>query len=63
MMMVVMATLMIALVAGLAIVPAIQEASAATTTSDVRDKGARGELSSEGKRNGKEVPCPTSICG
>jgi hypothetical protein len=50
-------------VAGLAVIPTLQEADAANTTSESRDKGARGELMSEGKHNGNgrgEI-CPT--CG
>lgn len=50
-------------VAGLAVIPTLQEADAANTTSESRDKGARGELSSDGKRNGNDGGeiCPT--CG
>jgi len=36
----------------LIVLPAIQEAQAANAASDARNKGARGELMSDGKRQG-----------
>jgi hypothetical protein len=39
-------------IAGLAVIPALQEAQAANAISTSRDKGAQGELMSDGKRQG-----------
>ena len=40
-------------IVGLVVIPAIQEAQAANFISSTRDKGARGEQMSDGKRNGQ----------
>ena len=44
--------LAIALVAGLVVVPVIEEAQAANPISDANNKGKRGESASGGKRSG-----------
>jgi hypothetical protein len=44
--------LAIALVGGLVVVPAIEQAHAANSISDARNKGKQGDLSSGGKRRG-----------
>ena len=43
----------VVIMAGLIVIPALQEAQAANSISDSRDKGARGDAKSDFKRQGK----------